>query len=665
MTRVLRGGAILVWVGLAAAGCRHADDVQVESSASTAADETTQATPTTPTIPDSSMARDQIPEQYRWDLSPLFADDAAFDAGLSEAAQMRTALQRCTGRLADPEQLEGCLEQYFQARLLTNRLTLYAQLQQATDNESSAIEARVDRSQRAMNELIGIAATFRGEILDLDDTAVARAYERRPGLAVYRPYIDQLRRRRSHVLGDEAERVLTLAGDNLWAEIDLNELPSGYERAYMAFLGELPLPEITDENGQSVQLTLSNYGRYRASEDRRVRREAVEGLFSSLRSFDQTFAALLGGQARFTVFLARSRGYETALDAYLDRDDVDPRIYRALVASVEANLAPLQRYMHLRQELMGVDELHIYDLYTPLVPVVERHYPFEQARVTVAEALSPLGEEYQTALQQGLDPDNRWMDVYPHEGKEAGAFSASLYGVHPFVFLNYFEELGDVRTLAHEFGHAMHSHYAMEHQPYVTANYVPLIAETASTFNEVLVIRHLIERAGDDDERLTLLNELVEMIRGTIYRQALFAAFELAVHEAVESGTPVTAELLDQTYSDLLRRYYGESLTIGENDGMEWAYVPHFYYKYYLYTYAGGLCSGIALGDRVLSGGEAERDAYLEMLSSGSSRPPLELLQRAGVDPSSPEVVESAARLMDETLSQMEAIIARRGPARE
>ena len=226
--------------------------------------------------------------------------------------------------------------------------------------------------------------------------------------------------------------------------------------------------------------------------------------------------------------------------------------------------------------------------------------------------------------------------------------------------MNYFDELDDMLTLAHEYGHALHSDLAMRSQPYVTANYVMLIAETASTFNEVLVLRHLIDGAADDDERLYLLGELVETIRTTIYRQALFAAFELELHTAIEQGTPVTADFLDQTYSDLLRRFYGEALTLGENDGMEWAYIPHFYYKYYLYAYVGGLCSGIALGDRVLSGGEAEREAYLGMLRAGSSRPPLDLMRDAGVDPSDPAVVEAAARLLDESLSQMEQIIARR-----
>lgn len=653
--------AFIIAAIVVATNCRNAENVNVATEPPITSTDSTPESSTTQTIPDATMERGQIPARYQWSLSTLFSDDAEFDRAMVEVERRRGELRSCRGELSDAARLETCMDLYFSTRLLTNRLTLYSQLRQDTDGESSEIEARVDRSQRAMNELMGIASLFRGEILSIDDTTMERTIERRSGLAAYRPYIEQLRRRRNHVLGEEAERVLTLAGDNLWAEIDLNELPSDHERAFGALISEIPLPEIADESGQTVQLTFSNYGRYRASEDRRVRRDTVEGLFASLRRFDQSFAALLGGQARFTVFLAQSRGYEAALDAYLGMDDVDPAIYRGLVSNVEANLEPLQRYMRLRRRLMDVEEMHIYDLYTPLVPASDRQFPFEQAREIVAEALTPLGEDYLTVLRRGLDPANGWIDVYPHDGKRSGAFSASVYGEHPFVFMNYFNQLRDVLTLAHEYGHALHFHYAMTNQPYVTADYVPLIAETASTFNEVLVIRHLIEQADNDDERLSLLNQLVEMIRGTIYRQALFASFELALHTAVEEETPITAQFLDESYRALLRRYYGEALTIGDNDGMEWAYVPHFYYKYYLYAYTGGLCSGIALGERVLAGGEAERDAYLNMLGSGSSRPPLELLRGAGVDPSTPEVVEAAARLMNDSLDQMESIIARRG----
>lgn len=618
--------------------------------------------PTTTAGPDATIPRAQIPARYRWNISPLFTDDAAFDRGLAETAAQRVQLGACRGALGDPARLRGCLELYLATRLATNRLTLYASLQLATDSESAAVQGRADRSQAAMRELMGVASTLRTQILALSEDALARAFRREPALEPLRPYLQQMRRRRAHVLGAEAENVLSLMGDNQWAEIDLNELPSDTERAFQALIDQIPLPTITDEHGQRVALTLASYGKYRGSSDRRVRRDTVEGLFGVLRSFDRSFAALLGGQARLTVSLARSRGYSTALEAYLDRDEVDPSIYRNLVAAVEANLEPLHRYTRLRLRQMQLDDLHTYDLYPPLVPPVETRIPYERAVELVQESLAPLGQEYGATVREGLAPDSGWIDVYPHQDKDSGAFAANIYGTHPFVLVNYFEELDDVLTLAHEFGHALHAHYTNRTQPYVTASSVPVVAETASTFNEVLVMRHLIDRAQNDDERLFLLGQLVESIRTTIYRQSLFASFELAVHTAVERGTPVTAELLSDTYADLLRRYYGDALTVGPNDGMEWAYVPHFYYKFYVYSYAMGLCSGIALAERVRAGDPQARDAYLGMLSAGSSRPPLELLRAAGVDPSRPEVVAAAARLLDDSLAQMEAILARRRP---
>lgn len=615
-------------------------------------------TPGTP--PDAAMPRADVPDEYKWNLTPLFADDDAFEAGLADAATQRTELAACKGTLADAARLEACLELYFRVRLLTNRLTLYANLRLETDTESSAAQARSDRAQAALHELMALAAGFRGEYLAWDDAALTAAYDARPGLKPYQPYLDRIRERRAHVLGAEAETILSLAGDNQWAEIDLNEIPSDHEKVFDSLLGEVPLPTITDETGAEVQLTLSNYARYRASPERRVRASAVEGLFGALREFDGAFAAALAGQFRFNVFLARARGYERAIDAYLLRDQVDPAIYEGLVRAVEANVAPVQRYLELRRRLMGLDDLHIYDLYTPLVPAVETRIPYEQAVEEILTAVRPLGEEYLAVLARGLDPANGWIDVFPHADKRSGAFCAYIFGEHPWVFMNYYEELDDLMTLAHEYGHALHSHLAMEHQPYVTSSYVPLVAETASTFNEVLVLRHRIDNASSDDERLYLLGELVESIRTTIYRQALFAAFELEVHTAVEAGTPITAEFLEQTYVGLLRRYYGDGLTLGENDGMEWAYIPHFYYKFYVYSYAGGLSAGIALGERVLAGGEAERDAYLEMLQGGSSKPPLELFRAAGVDPSDPAVVGAAAKLLDDSLTRMEEILARR-----
>jgi oligoendopeptidase F len=609
---------------------------------------------------DAALQRSQIPDGFKWKLDALFASDEAFAQGLNASSAARLKLGEFKEKLGQPRALAECLELYFSTRLLTNKLTLYANLRFDSDQSDTQLQQMNDRALDAMNALIGTASFVRQQLLSLSEASLNKAIQAEPRLAAYRPYMDEVRRRRSRVLGTEAERVLSLAGDNLWAEIDLNEIPSDFEKAFGALSTDMPLPKVHDEAGQQIQLTLSNYGKIRTSLDRKVRQEAVESLLATLRRYEHVSAADLAGQMRLDVFFARARGYATARDAYLDKENVDPAVYDNLIRAVRANLGPLHRYVQLRKTLMGLPDLHVYDLYPPMIRQLPMRFSYEDAARILPQALAPLGDEYLSALRQGLDPHSGWIDLLAHKGKKSGAFSSSVHGVHPFIKLNYFEQLTDLSTLAHEFGHALHSHLAMTHQPYVTSNYAMFIAEIASTFNEKMLNDYLVEHAANDDERLYALNSLVDRIRTTLYRQTQFAEFELAAHTAAEKGTPVTAELLNGLYGQLLRDYYGPGLTLGANDEVEWAYVPHFYYKYYLYSYATGISSGIALAQRVKTGGEPARDAYLGMLKAGCSKPPLELLRAAGVDLARPQAIEEAAKLMDQTLAQMERIVAKR-----
>jgi len=607
--------------------------------------------------PDASMARSEIPEVYRWDLSPLLESDGAFDAALEKVNQERKALVLFRGKLSDPSSLRECLDLYFRVRLATNKLTLYANLRFNTYQASAEIQGMNDRALQAMNSLMADAAFIRRELLALDDETMEKAYSAEPGLQEYRIYIEDIRRRKERVLGAEGERILALAADNLWAEIDLNELPSDHEKTFGAMLSDMPLPVITGENGEDVQLYFSNYPRYRRSLERAVRREAVEGVFGALREFQHVLAGTFAGQLNTTIFFARSRGYDSSLEAYLDMENIDPAVYRSLISSVRTNIGPLHRYVELRKKVLGIDDLHVYDLYTPLVATVEKEVSYDEAKSILVEALEPLGPEYVGVLRTGLDPSEGWIDVYPHEGKESGAFSAGVYGVHPYVKMNFLNSFDDLSTLAHEYGHALHTHLSMTHQPYPIADYASFIAEVASTCNEMLLSDYLLRESESREEKLMLLCELMESIRTTIYRQTLFAEFELKAHEAAEQGVPITAEYLDRLYASLIRDYYGPGFTLGENDGMEWAYVGHFYYKFYMYTYATGLCSGIALAEEVGTGDPEALEAYLGMLKSGSSAPPLVLLQRAGVDLTKPDAIEAAARLMDHTIDEVEKLL--------
>jgi oligoendopeptidase F len=358
------------------------------------------------------------------------------------------------------------------------------------------------------------------------------------------------------------------------------------------------------------------------------------------------------------VFYARARNYDTAIEAYMDKDNHDVAVHDNLLKAVNANLKPLHRYVELRKKVMGLDDLHIYDLYVPMAASAQMDVTYEEAAEILPKALKPLGADYIKILNEGLNLNNGWIDLYPSVGKEPGAFSASVYGRTPYVKMNYLNSHNDLATLAHEFGHAAHSYLAMSNQQYQDSRYVPFLAEIASTCNEALLQDYLVANAKSKEEKISLLVEELESIRTTIYRQTLFTEFERKVHGYVEEGTPITAQLLDDTYRGLVERYYGPGFTVDENDGMEWAYIPHFYYKYYVYSYATGLSCGLAIAERVKEHGDSAVEEYFTMLKGGCSKPPLDLLKGAGVDlASGPEAIEGAMKRFDRTLTELAELL--------
>ena len=610
--------------------------------------------------PDSSMERAAIPDSTKWDLKPLFTEATAFEAGLAKATAARAALLEFRGKLADPVQLRACLDLYFETRLLVKKLSLWSSLRLVTDEKSPAANAHAGRGQKALSDFMEATGFIRTEVLAIPDEGMAAGYAKDPKLAAYRPYLDELRRRRSRVLSAESEKILAQAGDHLWAEIDLNEIPSPYEKIYRAARADIPVPEITDENGQRVKLNLSNRLKFRLSPNRNLRRDASAALLKSLKTHQDIYAGTLAGEIGHHVFLARARGYDSALDAYMDKDHLPSAVYRALIAGVRANLAPLHRYVGLRKKALGLPDVHLYDLAIPLVPGVDRTVSYEEAGKVILAAMAPLGADYGKVLKKGLDPMNGWVDVYPHKDKESGAFSSFAYGVHPFVKMNYQDRYNDASTLAHEMGHAMQQYLSMSIQPYSTSDTWLTLAEIPSTFNEKLLSDHLLAGAKGDDEQLYLLTELVGRLTGTIWRQALFAEYELAVATAIEEGEPVTAEFLNRTYGNLIRAYYGPDYVMDDDDDIEWALVPHFYYKFYMYSYAIGLSSGVALAEKVQTGDPKALEGYLGFLGSGASQPPVETLRAAGVDLLKPDAVNAAARLMDRSLTEIEKLLAKR-----
>ncbi|MFH1754739.1 MAG: oligoendopeptidase F [Candidatus Latescibacterota bacterium] len=607
--------------------------------------------------PDANHRRDQVPDAYKWNLGPLFSSDATCDETMEQLRGKIPELASYKGKLNDPAALKNCLNLYFDLHDRTSHVQQYANLALNTELTNEAFQARKQRSLSLMDELMAAAGFIRGEVLAMDDDTMAKACADSNGPGEYKDYLDNLRRRRSRVLNPEAERVLAMAGDNLWAEIDLNEIPSPIETAFGAILSDISWPMVHDAEGKDVQLTLANYGRFRASSKREVRAEAVTDFFATLRQFQHAFAATLDGQFKLDVMYARARHYDTALEAYMDKDNLDTAVHDNLINTVNANLKPLHRYVELRKKVMGLADLHIYDLYVPMVAAAEMDVPFADAQRIITEALKPLGKDYGKLLKQGLDPKTGWLDLYPSNDKRSGAFSASVYGRSPYVFMNYQNSLDDMSTLAHEYGHALHSYLAMSNQPYHNYRYVAFLAEIASTCDEALLSDYLIAKAKNKDEKAGLLAAELESIRTTIYRQTLFSEFERMVHGYIEKGTPITASLLNQTYSDLIKRYYGPGFTVDKDDEMEWAYIPHFYYKYYVYSYATGLCSGIAIAERVKKMGDKAVEPYLGMLKGGCSDAPLELLRGAGVDLTKPDAIESALQRFDRRITELAKLL--------
>ena len=603
--------------------------------------------------PDANAPRSDVPDAYKWSLTQLYASPESWDEELTTLRVELAELSAYQGRLTDPASLKDCLALYFGLHDRASRVTQYANLALDTELTNQDLQARQQRSLVLMDELMAAAGFIRGEVLALDDQTMGKAYQADDGPAEYRIYLENLRRRQSRMLSEETEIILQLAGDNLWAEIDLNEIPSDLESTFGALMSDIAWPMVHDAEGQEVQLTLANLSRFRTSFNRDVRSEAMTAFFSTLRQFQHVLAATLGGQFKLDVMYARARGYDTALAAYLDKDGLTVAVHDNLISAVNANLDPLHRYVELRRKVLGYDDLHIYDLYVPMVQAAEMDIPFKKAVEILPAALAPLGDQYVELLVHGLDPSNGWIDVYPSSDKDSGAFSASVYGRHPYVKMNYQDSLDDMSTLAHEYGHALHSALAMEFQPYHNYRYVPFLAEIASTCNEALLSDYLVAHADGKDEKAGLLAAELESIRTTIYRQTLFSEFERMVHGFIEEGTPVTAALLDVTYRDLIQRYYGPGFTVDENDGMEWSYIPHFYYKYYVYSYATGLSCGLAIAEKVKDQGQPAVDAYLGMLTGGCSKAPLELLKGAGVDLTSPEAIESALERFDRTITEL------------
>ncbi len=591
--------------------------------------------------------REEIPTEYTWDLSTIFVRDEDWEQ----------AFQSIQNRLPDVGALKGTLAQNGQAllKVLQKRdeiaealecLYSYASMRKDEDTTNSTYQGMADRAIQLLVHTSTAASYIEPEILALPQERLDQFIQETPGLALYRQQLDVLNRQRPHIRSVEVEAVLAAVGEITEAPDNIFDMISN---------ADLKLPTIENERREAIELTQGNYQTFIRSTDRRVRKDAFEALHGTFLKQRNTIAVTLATEIKANIFYTRQRNYATCRERALDRYNIPVSVYDNLITTAREHTPLLDRYMRLRKRMLELDELHMYDLYTPIVKEVTDEVTYEEARDIIIAALSPLGEAYCKILKEGFT--QRWIDVYETPGKRSGAYSGGAYGTHPFILMNFQNKRESMYTLAHELGHSMHSYFTRTNQPYQYSDYTIFVAEVASTLNEGLLTQYLLKNTEDRATRISLLNHSLEGIRTTLYRQTMFAEFEQKIHSQAEQGKPLTADTLTAIYTALNEKYYGGEAVIDELIGIEWARIPHFYYNFYVYQYSTGISAASALVQQILHEGQPAVDRYLKFLSSGSSDYSIELLKKAGVDMTTPEPVRQAFQLFASHLSQMEELL--------
>ena len=590
--------------------------------------------------------RCEIPVEDTWAVEDLYASDEAWEQELATLAEEQKKLLSFAGHLGDDaETLYNYISEMERVDAKVSLLANYCMRKADVDTRDPVYQAMTGKFMSVAVGL-GAATSFETpEIMAISDEQLDAFYAQCPALENYRRYLTNLRRRKAHTLSAAEEKLLAAAGEMAQAPQNIYGV---FENADMTF------PDAVDAQGNAHPLSQATFVSLEESSDRVLRKSAYENLYQTLASFKNTSAAMLNAQNKQLKFFAEARKYDSAFEASLDSTEVPTDVYLNLIEAVHQNLDKMHRYVRLRKRLLGVDELHFYDIYTPLLADVDKKIPIDEAKKTVYDALAPLGEDYRKILKEGFE--NRWIDVYPNEGKRSGAYSAGA-AVHPFVLLNHNDTLDNQFTLAHEMGHALHSYLSNKHQRPIDAHYVIFVAEVASTCNEALLMEYLLGKTTDKKERAYLINHFLDQFKGTLYRQTMFAEFELNIGRMVREGKTLTAETLCAEYKRLNEMYYGPDMIVDDEIAMEWARIPHFYYNYYVFQYATGYSAAIALSRKILDEGESAVKDYLGFLSGGCSKTPIDLLKGAGVDMTSPEPVNQALELFGKLLDEMEELM--------
>lgn len=593
------------------------------------------------------ISRDQVEEKNTWNLKDIYENKSLWEKDIEKVKKIVKEVTAFEGKVCESaKNLEKTLELHCEVGKLVDKLYGYAARifdQDQGNSEGSSMHKKMV----SLWAEIGTELSFIDpEIVEASDEKLEGFFKENEGLDLYKIYIKETRRQKAHMLSAEIEKVAAMT----------HEMAQGPAEIYEAMTNvDFEFPSIKDENGEEVRITDGRFVHLLESPDRRVRKDTFEGYYSTYKKFLNTLATTYNGEVKARIFDSRLHKYDSNLEAAVDGNNVSPTVYRNLVDSVNKNLDKLHRYVDLRKKCLKVDELHMYDIYTPMIEGVSKEIPFEEAQKTIISALSVLGDDYVELLKTAFN--NRWCDVYENKGKRGGAYSANTYGVHPYMLLNYSGSLDSMFTVAHEMGHSMHSWYSEHGQPFIYSDYKIFVAEVASTCNEILLLEYLLKNTTDKKEKAYLLNHYLDSFKGTVFRQTQFAEFELLTNEMVEKGDSLNAENLCKLYKEINERYYGPSMISDEEISYEWARIPHFYYNFYVYQYATSFCAAVDIAARILRDGEPVVKQYKKFLSSGCTDAPVELLKIAGVDLTTSAPIDAALEKCGQIIDELEKLV--------
>lgn len=591
--------------------------------------------------------RKDVPADLTWDLTTIYQSDDQFEKDFVSVEKTLPSLKKLSGTLTQgAAALLTATETMLTAARKLEKVYVYAQLKNDQDTSEDSYQAMYAKAQALAAQFGAATAWFDPELLKLNDKQMTSYYEAQPKLRDYKRLYDQTFAKRTHILSNEVEEVLAGADDIF---------SSGEKTFGVLDNTDLSFPTVTDENGYQVQLSQGVYGILLESTNRDVRRQAFQKLYEVYSQFQHTLAATLTTNVKNHNFKANVRQYHSALEAALSSTEIPVKVYDNLISEVNKHLDLLHRYVALRKHILGVDELHMYDLYTPLIGGKSPKYTFDESKKVALDALQVMGPQYVNHVKEEFN--NRWIDVVENRYKRSGGYSSGTYDTNPFILLNWKDNLDNLYTLIHETGHSMHSYYASHNQPYQYGDYSIFVAEIASTTNENILTDYLLDKFKDDDKmKRYILNYYLDGFKGTVFRQTQFAEFEQYIHEQDAKGQPLTANFLDNYYRQLNQKYYGESVISDKEIGLEWSRIPHFYYNFYVYQYATGFAAASTLADNIVNGDAEHVEKYLNYLKSGSSDTPINVMKKAGVDMTQPEYLEKAFRIFEERLDEFEKL---------